>query len=174
MDTADSVHKHGVADDDTRHAVAQSIRVVRQGSADRVLVIGPNRVSALLEVVVLDPDTELVIIHAMGLRPKFYRFLKGGEQMPRTREQLEQAAAEAMQWLDGLDPDNPDVPVEETADLRAVGLALAAIAASETNLAATVAAARANGRSWARIAAVLGVSKQAAMRRFGSPGLQRS
>jgi hypothetical protein len=30
-----------------------------------------------------------------------------------------------------------------------------------------VAAARANGRSWARIAAVLGVSKQAAMRRFG-------
>ncbi|MDT7623183.1 MAG: hypothetical protein QOF99_4084, partial [Pseudonocardiales bacterium] len=40
-------------------------------------------------------------------------------------------------------------------------------AASEANLAATVAAARANGRSWARIGAILGVSKQAAMRRFG-------
>jgi DNA-directed RNA polymerase specialized sigma24 family protein len=87
--------------------------------------------------------------------------------MPRTREQLEKAAAEATQWLDDLDPDDPSVSVEDAADLRAVGLALAAISASEKNLAATVAAARANGRSWSRIAAVLGVSKQAAMRRFG-------
>jgi hypothetical protein len=87
--------------------------------------------------------------------------------MPRTREQLEKAAAEARDWLDNLDPDDPSVTVEDTADLRAVGLALAAIAASEANLAATVAAARANGRSWARIGAILGVSKQAAMRRFG-------
>ncbi|MCW2901974.1 MAG: hypothetical protein JWO67_4239 [Streptosporangiaceae bacterium] len=63
--------------------------------------------------------------------------------------------------------------VEDAADLRAVGLALAAIAASETNLAATVAAARANGRSWARIGAILGVSKQAAMRRFGNPSSSR-
>lgn len=89
--------------------------------------------------------------------------------MPRTREQLEQAAAEAADWLDNLDPDDSDVIVEDSADLRAVGLALAAIAASETNLAATVAAARANGRSWARIGTILGVSKQAAMRRFGTP-----
>ncbi|MDT7610454.1 MAG: hypothetical protein QOG96_4957 [Pseudonocardiales bacterium] len=87
--------------------------------------------------------------------------------MPRTRAQLEKAAAEATDWLDNLDPDDPGVTVEDTADLRAVGLALAAIAASEANLAATVAAARANGRSWARIGAILGVSKQAAMRRFG-------
>ncbi|MDT7677982.1 MAG: hypothetical protein QOD82_5884 [Pseudonocardiales bacterium] len=87
--------------------------------------------------------------------------------MPRTRAQLEKAAAEATDWLDNLDPDDPSVTVEDTADLRAVGLALAAIAASEANLAATVAAARANGRSWARIGAILGVSKQAAMRRFG-------
>ncbi|WP_445183454.1 hypothetical protein ACTXG6_33970 [Pseudonocardia sp. Cha107L01] len=67
MDIADSARKHGVADDDMRHAVAQSMRVVRQGSADRVLVIGPDRVGALLELVVLDPDTEPVIIHAMVL-----------------------------------------------------------------------------------------------------------
>lgn len=93
--------------------------------------------------------------------------------MPRTREQLERAAAEATDWLDNLDPDDPTVTVEDTADLRAVGLALAAIAASETNLSATVAAARANGRSWARIAAILGVSKQAAMRRFGEHGPAR-
>jgi hypothetical protein len=78
MDIADSARKHGVVDDDMRHAVAQSMRVVRQGSTDRVLVIGPDRVGALLEVVVLDPDTEPVIIHAMALRAKFYRFLEKG------------------------------------------------------------------------------------------------
>jgi hypothetical protein len=78
MEIADSARKHGVADDDMHHAVAQSMRVVRQGSADRVLVIGPDRVGALLELVVLDPDTEPVIIHAMELRPKFYRFLEKG------------------------------------------------------------------------------------------------
>jgi len=46
MDIAESARKHGVPDDDMRHAVAESMRVVRQGSADRVLVIGPDRVGA--------------------------------------------------------------------------------------------------------------------------------
>jgi hypothetical protein len=32
-------------------------------------------------------------------------------------------AAEATQWLDDLDPDDPSVTVDDTADLRAVGLA---------------------------------------------------
>jgi len=35
--------------------------------------------------------------------------------MPRTREQLEQAAAEAAEWLDNLDPDDPSATVEDTA-----------------------------------------------------------
>lgn len=78
MEIAHSARKHGVADDDMRHAIALAVRVVRQGSAERVLVIGPDRVGALLEIVVLDPDTEPVIIHAMPLRSKFYRFLEKG------------------------------------------------------------------------------------------------
>jgi hypothetical protein len=55
-----------------------------------------------------------VIIHDAGRR---------GDQMPHTREQLGKAAAEAKQWLDNLDPDDPSVTVEDAADLRAVGLA---------------------------------------------------
>jgi hypothetical protein len=86
--------------------------------------------------------------------------------VPRTREQLEQAAAEAEEWLDNLDPDDADLTVDDPADLRAVGQALAAVASAEQSLAAAVAASRKNGRSWARIAAVLGVSKQAASRRY--------
>lgn len=84
--------------------------------------------------------------------------------MPRTREQLEQAAAEAEAWLDGL---GPDAEVEDPADLRAIAIAVRDIAAAEKELADAVHAAREKGRSWGRIAMALGVSKQAARQRFG-------
>ena len=86
--------------------------------------------------------------------------------MPRTRAQLDQAAADAEAWLNSLDPDV--TPAEDIADLGRVGAALNAIAAAERELADAVAAARGNGRSWGEIALVLGVSKQSARERFGS------
>lgn len=87
--------------------------------------------------------------------------------MPRTREELERAAADAEAWLDSLDPETAEA--EDPNDLRHIGLAVrdAAAAARETDEA--VAAARANGRSWGEIRMVLGVSRQAARERFGEP-----
>lgn len=87
--------------------------------------------------------------------------------MPRTREQLEQAAADAEAWLDSLDP--AETPAEDPRDLRRIGLALADVAKAEGDLADAVADARRNGRSWGEIALVLGVSKQAARQRYGEP-----
>ncbi len=87
--------------------------------------------------------------------------------IPRTREQLEAAAADAEAMLDSLDP--ATTPVEDTADLRGIAAAINEVAAAEANLSAAVAAARSQGRSWARIAMVLGVSKQAARQRYGPP-----
>jgi hypothetical protein len=46
--------------------------------------------------------------------------------MPRTREQLEQAAAAARAWLDSLDP--AIGPAEDPRDLRRIGLALGDVA----------------------------------------------
>ena len=89
--------------------------------------------------------------------------------MPRTREQLEKALADTEAWLDGLDPKALGSPESDGADLRAIGEALRAVAASDLGLAEQVATARANGRTWTQIAAVLGVSKQAARERFGEP-----
>ena len=86
--------------------------------------------------------------------------------MPRTREQLQQAAAEAEAWLDTLDP--ADTSVEDPRDLRRIGLALTDVANGEQELAKAVADARRRGRSWGEIALVLGVSKQAARQRFGA------
>ncbi|MBA2281176.1 MAG: sigma-70 family RNA polymerase sigma factor [Actinomycetota bacterium] len=86
--------------------------------------------------------------------------------MPRTRKQLEQAAADAEAWLDSLDPEV--TPAEDISDLAAIGAALAKVAAAEGEIEVAVAAARANGRSWPRIALVLGISKQAAQQRYGA------
>lgn len=69
--------------------------------------------------------------------------------MPRTRDELETAAAAAEQWLDDLDPDTVDW--DDPADLRAIGQSLGDVAGAETALADAVAAARINGRSWGEI-----------------------
>lgn len=92
--------------------------------------------------------------------------------MPRTHEQLEQALADTEAWLDNLDPAALASPDSDGADLRAIGEALRTVAAGDLALADQVAKARANGRTWTQIAAVLGVSKQAARERFGQPAHQ--
>lgn len=84
--------------------------------------------------------------------------------MPRTREQLEQAAAEAAAWLDQLDPET--TPAEDITDLRAVAEAVVNVAAAQAHLEETVRAARQRGRSWGRIAMALGTSRQAARERY--------
>jgi len=92
--------------------------------------------------------------------------------MPRSREQLRKALADTETWLDSLDPQALASPDSDGTDLQAIGEALRAVAASDLALAEQVAKARANGRTWTQIAAVLGVTKQAARERFGEPALQ--
>lgn len=87
--------------------------------------------------------------------------------MPRTREELERAAADAEAWLDSLDPDTSTA--EDPADLRRLGVALRALAEHQREVDEAVAAARANGRSWAEIGLVLGITRQAARERYGQP-----
>lgn len=89
--------------------------------------------------------------------------------MARSKEQLERAVADAEAWLESLDPAALTAPGADGEDLRAIGEAMLAVAASDLTLAQRVTAARERGRSWTQIAAVLGVSKQAARERFGEP-----
>jgi hypothetical protein len=88
--------------------------------------------------------------------------------MPRTREQLQQALADTEAWLDSLDPEAFASPDSDGADLRSIGEALRAVAVSDLTLAVQVAKARAHGRTWTQIPAVLSASKQAARERFGN------
>jgi len=86
--------------------------------------------------------------------------------MKHTDEQIEEAARRFGALADELDPQTAQV--EDLADLRAIAEAAERARRDEALLTERVAAARAHGRSWNRIAAALGVSRQAARQRFGS------
>lgn len=86
--------------------------------------------------------------------------------MPRTKEELAQAAVDTEAWLDALDPDAEDW--DDPADLRAIADALQDVAKAENDLAEAVAAARKHQRNWAEIGMALGVTRQAARQRFGT------
>lgn len=87
--------------------------------------------------------------------------------MPRTREQLQQAAAAAEQWLDSLDPEAIASPDSDASRLRRIGEAVRAVARDQAELADAVAAARAHGHTWTQVATMLGTSRQAAQERYG-------
>ena len=67
--------KHGVPEPDIHHAIRLAIRRVTMDE-DLTMLIGPTEQGVLLEIGVLDIDgDDPVVIHAMQLRRKFYKFL---------------------------------------------------------------------------------------------------
>jgi hypothetical protein len=89
--------------------------------------------------------------------------MRGDHEM-HTDEEIEEAARRFEQWADDLDP--ATAVVESAEELQAVAEAAETARRDETVLAERVAAARARGQSWNRIALALGVSRQAARQRF--------
>jgi len=86
--------------------------------------------------------------------------------MKHTDAQIEEAARRFEQLTDNLDP--ASVTAEDLSDLRAVAEAAEQVRRDEALVTERVAAARAKGRSWNRIAVALGVSRQAARHRFAN------
>jgi len=71
----DPARRHKVADADIWHATRTAVSRVAMDE-DLTMLIGPAFDGALLEIGVLDIEgDDPVIIHAMALRSKFYRFL---------------------------------------------------------------------------------------------------
>ena len=68
--------RHGVSEEDIRHAVRNAVRRIDLGE-DLTMLIGPAADGSLLEIGVLDLEGEdPVVIHAMELSRKFYLFLR--------------------------------------------------------------------------------------------------
>lgn len=78
MEIHDSAHRHDVAEEDMLHAVEHSLVVDDLGEdPDRWLVLGPDPAGNLLELIVLiSREGDEIIIHAMPMRPKYWRLLE--------------------------------------------------------------------------------------------------
>ena len=78
MEIHPSARKHGVADEDIKHAVTNAMTIDDQ-EGDTRLYLGPSRAAGLLEVVtILRADGTELAIHAMGMRARYRRLLPGG------------------------------------------------------------------------------------------------
>jgi hypothetical protein len=76
-----SARRHGVGDQDIRHAAGHLVVVADidpDADPPKVLAIGPDRAGNLLELVVLTlAEDRLLVIHAMPLRRKYRGLLPG-------------------------------------------------------------------------------------------------
>jgi len=73
-----SARKHGIADEDIKHAAANAMTIDQQDDDTR-LYLGPARSGDILEVVtIVRADGPELAIHAMRMRPKYQRLLPGG------------------------------------------------------------------------------------------------
>lgn len=79
MDIHRSALRHGLTETEITHAIDNSIVVADlEPDADppKILVIGPDLAGNLLEVVLVElADEEVLVIHAMALRPVFHDLL---------------------------------------------------------------------------------------------------
>lgn len=72
-----SARKHGLSDDDIRHAIDNAIAAItRPEQPDFTMLIGPDVTARLLEVGVLETDDQDYVIHAMTARNKYLSMLE--------------------------------------------------------------------------------------------------
>ena len=72
-----SARKHGISDDDIRHAINNAVAAIRSANQpDLTMLIGPATASRLLEIGVLSADDNDFVIHAMRARPKYLAMIE--------------------------------------------------------------------------------------------------
>jgi hypothetical protein len=79
VDIHGSALRHGISESDINHALDNAVVVIDlESDADppKILAIGPDMSTNLLEVILLDLEDGLLVIHAMPLRPKFHDLLR--------------------------------------------------------------------------------------------------
>lgn len=79
-----SARKHGVSDDDIRHACATAIgSITVPDQPDFTMLVGPDHSGDLLEVGVLAADDNDYVIHAMTARPRYVNMIRHDRGGPR-------------------------------------------------------------------------------------------
>lgn len=78
MEIRPSARKHGVSDDDIRHAI-DNAAITRPEQPDFTMLIGPDATARLLEVGVIETDDQDYVIHAMTARSRYLSMLESRE-----------------------------------------------------------------------------------------------
>ncbi len=150
-----SAFKQGCTEGDIEHALDNTMFWYDMGDFD--MCIGPIPAGELLEVGVnRDGD----VFHAMRARNKF---LPCDKVMTMATDEEILARIEA-------DEDRIKSGPYSGAPIRALRAAVANRRAADEALTAAVKAARASGASWASVGSALGVSRQAAAKRYAAAG----
>ncbi len=72
-----SARKHGISDDDIRHAFENAVASIAIAEQHQfTMLIGPGQSAQLLEVGVVADDDNDYVIHAMPARPKYLRMIR--------------------------------------------------------------------------------------------------
>ena len=69
---APSARKHGVSDEDIRHAYSNPIRIFELDEG-LTMIIGANQAAIIYEIGVVDGVPAPVVVHAMKARDRFLR-----------------------------------------------------------------------------------------------------
>lgn len=80
MEILPSARKHGIPDDDIRHAFENAVASITvPDQPDFSMIIGPGETGRLLEIGVLADDDNDYVIHAMPARPKYLKLIRPNE-----------------------------------------------------------------------------------------------
>lgn len=84
MEIRPSARKHGISDDDIRHAINNAVAAITQPEQPEFsMLIGPAANAELLEVGVIETDDQDYVIHAMPARDKYLSMIDPDEGEPR-------------------------------------------------------------------------------------------
>ncbi len=71
-----SARKHGIPDDDIRHAIDNAMATItRPEQPDFTMLIGPDTTTRILEIGVIETEDQDYVIHAMEARKKYITML---------------------------------------------------------------------------------------------------
>ena len=80
MEIRPSARKHGISDDDIRHAINHAIAAItRPEQPEFTMLIGPTAIAELLEIGVIETDDQDYVIHAMPARDKYLSMIDPAE-----------------------------------------------------------------------------------------------
>jgi hypothetical protein len=81
---ARSATKHRVSHARSEHAIRNAVVIIDQPAPadspnrdDRIVFLGPDQDDTMLEVMAVETEAGLLVIHAMGIRRKHLEYLEG-------------------------------------------------------------------------------------------------